>query len=109
MTLTRPTNEPPKSASLVNHPAAGASLPNSCGRCPARWAGSNTAHCASCHRTFSSPSAFDDHRIRNTVAGGCIDPAKAGMVEHQRVGYSVWGYPSDEGAADRFSALRAAQ
>lgn len=78
------------------------SLPNACGRCANRWSGTRTAHCGTCHRTFSSPTAFDLHRIRRgTAAGTCADPADVGLVEHHRPGYAVWASPSDE-AFDRF-------
>jgi hypothetical protein len=69
-------------------------------RCGARWEGYNTAHCgAQCHKTFSSPRAFDRHRSN----GQCRPPADAGLVEIQRIGYVVWGYPAD----DRVVALHA--
>jgi hypothetical protein len=79
-------------------------LPNACGRCPSRWAGNSTSHCGSCHLTFSSPSAFDDHRIRKGPREGtCAKPADFGLVLHDRAGYQVWGHPGDEDAVARLS------
>lgn len=37
-------------------------------RCGTHWTGSNTCHCAACHRTFTSPAAFTRHR-RDTWEG----------------------------------------
>ncbi len=85
--------------------------PHTCGGCNNRWAGSRTCHCAApqCHRTFSSPTSFDAHRIRRGAREGqCADPATAGLVLMQRAGYQVWGHPADEEAAERFRANRAA-
>lgn len=33
-----------------------------CGGCDHRWSGLNIAHCAACHCTFTTISAFDVHR-----------------------------------------------
>lgn len=41
--------------------------------CGAGWRSRRAAHCAACHLTFSSDSAFDAHRR----AGQCLDPATA--------------------------------
>jgi hypothetical protein len=80
-------------------------LPHTC-RCGGGCAGASVAHCGSgCPGTFTSPSSFDAHRIRNTVAGGCRPPASVGMVEHSRVGYTAWGFPSDEANIERLRAL----
>ena len=48
-------------------------------RCGARWhqRGEQTCHCASCHRTFSSLSAFDWHRVVEGDDRVCRDPAPA--------------------------------
>ena len=45
-------------------------------RCGAVWhqAGSETAHCGGCHRTFSSVSAFDRHRVSKDGVRVCLDP-----------------------------------
>ena len=39
--------------------------------CGARWTGHSAAHCASYHRTFTSDTAFDMHRVGLV----CNDPA----------------------------------
>jgi hypothetical protein len=36
--------------------------PHSCRDCSRQWTGDRPAHCAGCHRTFSSDSAFDEHQ-----------------------------------------------
>jgi hypothetical protein len=46
-----------------------------CGRCAARWTATRAAHCAGCHRTFSTVSGFDKHRRD----GGCLEPAAVGL------------------------------
>jgi len=78
-------------------------LPHSC-RCGSRWSGLSTAHCAaaSCHQTFTGPSAFSDHRRD----GRCVPPAAAGMVLRERAGYEAWGFPADPDAVERFRALK---
>lgn len=64
-----------------------ATLPHCC-RCGIRWGGLKTAHCVTCHTTFTVVSAFDKHR-RN---GACLDPTKAGLVLTDR-SYECWGLP----------------
>lgn len=44
---------------------------SSCNGCDRRWNGTAEAHCAECHRQFSSVHAFDKHRRDYT----CHDPA----------------------------------
>lgn len=83
-------------------------LPHSHARCGKCWAGSNTAHCGTCCETFSSPSAFDSHRIRRGLAEGtCAEPVAIGLVLADRSGYKVWGRPADEASTARMAALRA--
>jgi hypothetical protein len=66
-------------------------LPFGC-RCGARWAGSNTAHCAGeCHRTFSGVGPFDAHRSN----GHCREPESVGMSVLAGRAYECWGYPSE--------------
>lgn len=80
-------------------------LPNTCGRCAARWAGTNTAHCgAQCHETFTSPRSFDKHRLN----GECRPPAAVGLVALERAGYIAWGSPIDDEARARLTARREA-
>jgi hypothetical protein len=60
-------------------------------RCGAAWGGLRTAHCTSCHRTFSGISAFDGHK-----PGRCRDPGACGMVVVRVSGnQEVWGHPGD--------------
>ena len=70
-------------------------LPHSC-RCGTRWSGSNTAHCAACHRyTFSGIGGFDLHR----KGGVCTDPAELGLTPLPGRAYEVWGARAIEEAA----------
>jgi hypothetical protein len=54
--------------------------------CGARWAGSLTAHCAACCRTFTGLTAFDRHR----PGGVCADPAAVGMTMAPGRAYEAW-------------------
>lgn len=66
-----------------------------CSGCAAQWNASATAHCGSCHRSFSGVSLFDRHRYITQTSGGCIDPAEL-MSNGKRVAFlrdGVWRYP----------------
>jgi hypothetical protein len=61
-------------------------------RCGARWSGLSTAHCGSCHVTFTSVTAFDRHRR----GGRCLDPVEAGLEAKTRPGgYVAYGRVDD--------------
>lgn len=62
-------------------------LPHRC-RCGARWAGSNTCHCAAagCHLTFVGAGAFERHRR----GGECVDPTLIGMTQAPGRAYEAW-------------------
>ena len=64
-------------------------LPHAC-PCGIRWAGSGTAHCPTCHRTFSGVTTFDVHRR----GGACHDPAGVGLELLTGRAYDVWGRPA---------------
>lgn len=64
---------------MTTHPSCGATWPDSA---------LNVSHCSACHVTFSSPSAFDKHR----VGGKCKTPEDLGLVQGQR-NYDCWSYP----------------
>ena len=51
------------------------SFPTRCIKCDAQWSGLNTAHCASCHTTFTGITAFDAHR----KAGACVPAESVGL------------------------------
>jgi hypothetical protein len=66
-----------------------------CGGCAATWTGFKVAHCSACHRTFTTPAGFDQHRARryDTTTGErvmvrdygrCYDPADTGMTRNDR-------------------------
>lgn len=60
-----------------------------CGGCDAAWNALSVAHCATCHRTFTTVGAFDRHR-RN---GHCLDPDEIKqLVRKFRAGREVWGW-----------------
>jgi hypothetical protein len=67
------TGEAPKRAQKRSH--AYVRLTYSCGGCDTRWSGAGRAHCSACHRTFSGPDGFDQHRRDINDVGTCIDPA----------------------------------
>ena len=75
-------------------------------KCPSPR-GERMCHCAGCHLTFASPSAFDDHQ---TITNGpaCRDPEACGLVLRERSGISIWGHPIDEAAMARLAARRMA-
>lgn len=61
LTLTQPTPDTTTAAHGLQETPQEASLPHSC-RCQARWGGQKTAHCPTCHLTFTVASNFDRHR-----------------------------------------------
>lgn len=71
--------------------------PIGCSGCPARWGGTNTAHCSGCHQTFTGVTAFDKHRAGGHAASTrtCVDPASVGLVRADR-GYPCWGSPGGD-------------
>lgn len=75
-----------------------ADLPHS-DKCGARWSGSNTCHCGTCHGTFSGVEAFDHHR----KSGTCRDPRDVGLTLVAGRAYECWGHtpnaPVEEGPA----------
>lgn len=64
-----------------------ATLPYGC-RCGQRWGGLKTAHCETCHYTFTSVSSFDQHRRK----GDCYHPHAVGLERKGR-SYECWGLP----------------
>lgn len=78
---------------------------NTCGRCPARWAGITAAHCGACHRTFGTNVLFDRHRSARGEHGACLDPAELNppMVLHG----DRWRGATTPGNAQRLANLRA--
>lgn len=86
---------PPASAAKRTLPSSSDTilppLPHRCGGCHRKWSGYRTCHCAAaCHETFTSVTAFDRHR---PDPAGCADPAAVGLVQVDRAGYQVWGWP----------------
>lgn len=75
--------------------------PHSCGRCDARWSGTNVAHCSLCHTTFRSPSGFDRHRRGDL----CITPETLDFVATERHGLTLWGHRVDTDALERLKRL----
>jgi hypothetical protein len=53
-----------------------------------------TAHCSSCHETFTVVSAFDKHRAGSHIHDErhCLDPATVGFV-YAGGAYRGWGFP----------------
>lgn len=69
--------------------------------CQAWWTGLKTAHCPSCHATFTTISAFDKHRTGSHAydTRTCLDPASVGLVATGR-DYPCWGFPGREETDD---------
>lgn len=76
---------------------------NTCSGCPARWSGHRTAHCGSCHRTFSTVANFDRHRSPNGPHGACRFPGLVGLTQRD----GVWSMPTDPANVERLRKLRA--
>lgn len=56
--------EPTRTAALIT-----------CSGCTHTWTAGGAAHCAACHRTYSTPRLFDLHRAaRGGEHGSCLDP-----------------------------------
>jgi hypothetical protein len=70
------------------------------GECGSWWSGAERSHASCCHRTFSSLSAFDQHRkgLR------CNDPESVGLVAREKPYGTLWGWPAPVGG---YGALRA--
>jgi hypothetical protein len=73
----------------ISTPKAGT---GSCARRPARWGGLKTAHCAACHETFTTVTAFDRHRRGLPDDRHCVDPLSVGLVDAGRA-YICWAFP----------------
>jgi hypothetical protein len=64
--------------------------------CGTWWTGLGRAHCAAegCHRTFSTDSAADKHRIgKFGVDRRCTDPATVGLVPAAKPYGVLWQHP----------------
>jgi len=72
------------------------------GECKSWWTGGERSHASCCHRTFSSLSAFDQHR----KGGRCNDPTTVGLVARQKPYGMLWGWPAPDGG---YGALRGAE
>lgn len=70
------------------------------GECGSWWTGAERSHASCCHRTFSSLSAFDQHRkgLR------CNNPEDVGLVAREKPYGTLWGWPPPVGG---YGALRA--
>ncbi|GHB55833.1 hypothetical protein GCM10010331_49620 [Streptomyces xanthochromogenes] len=69
------------------------------GECGAWWTGTERSHASCCHRTFSSLSAFDQHRkgLR------CNNPEDVGLIAREKPFGTLWGWPAPVGG---YGALR---
>lgn len=68
-----------------------ATLPHTC-RCEKRWSGGLTAHCGSCHLTFTGVRNFDAHR----KDGKCRQPTEIGLNIVQGRAYECWGTTEEQ-------------
>jgi len=74
------------------------------GACGNWWTGGERSHCGSCHRTFTSLTAFELHRrgLR------CNDPAAVGLVVRVERFGPLWGRASSDARREQLAALRSA-
>ena len=81
----------------VSEPSKRAPVLTRCPHCNGTWTGLTTCHCSSCHRTFSSISAFDMHRSGSHAESTrhCVDPASAGLVPVTKLYWSGWARPGE--------------
>lgn len=116
----RPRPENPPEVEIQPQQTASHTRRNTCGGCDTTWTGHRTAHCATCHRTFTGIGPFDLHRSATGEHGACLDPATLttadgqprliqhenghwggpGLTDQQRAGL---GYAPD--AAERINSL----
>lgn len=68
-----------------------------CSGCSEAWSGKTTCHCGNCHHTFTSPTAFDQHRIGSLTNNTrtCADPADRGLVPVFKKYWSGWALPGE--------------
>ena len=59
--------------------------------CPPPRDGTRRSHCAGCHETFTSVSAFDRHQTLND-GSHCHDPATRGLIQRPD---GVWRHPGE--------------
>lgn len=102
---THPTGDT-EQGDLMAQPLTATTGTYGCARCPNRWGGLRTAHCAACHNTFTGLTAFDRHRTGSHTHGTrtCLDPETAvdtnpksdqfGELIFKRTGrsYPCWGF-----------------
>jgi len=65
-------------------------------RCGSWWTGLRAAHCAQCHRTLSSTTAFDRHQRDGENGPVCLDPATVGLVAVEKPYGVLWSWPSSD-------------
>ncbi|QCX81203.1 hypothetical protein C9F11_38100 [Streptomyces sp. YIM 121038] len=63
------------------------------GACGSWWTGAERSHCGGCCRTFSSLTAFDQHR----KGGRCNNPATIALAARQKPHGTLWGWPAPIG------------
>lgn len=72
------------------------------------YRGDATGHCAKCHETFSSESAFDAHQRLEEGKVTCLNPATyqtEGGSYFELNRYNEWSYTSDARKASRAAWL----
>lgn len=60
--------------------------------CPVLPTRGRRSHCAGCHETFTSVSAFDRHQTLDDGGSVCYDPATRGLVLRDG---GLWSRPGD--------------
>lgn len=80
------TEEVPRPINAIIHP-----------ECGQWWTGPGRAHCPACHRTFSTDSAADKHRVgKFGVDRRCVDPATVGLVAKRKPWGDMWQNPGPD-------------
>ncbi|WP_459682130.1 FDXHR family putative zinc-binding protein [Rhodococcus sp. no. 34] len=92
-TLENPHSGEPQAEKPHRNPTA---VHTNC--CAATWTGLTTCHCSNCHTTFTSPSAFDQHRRRNH----CLHPTAAGLTQMPRQ-FTAYGWPGTHPQRKQFT------
>lgn len=64
--------------------------------CPVLPTGGRRSHCAGCHETFTSVSAFDRHQTLDEAGPVCHGPAARGLVRRDD---GLWCWPGERPTA----------
>lgn len=88
--MSSPPLTPKQPMKVAQNPAVAAAMTR-CVKCGAQWGGLKTAHCPTCHETFTTGLNFDCHRAGSHAADTrhCLPPLSVGLVDAGRA-YPCW-------------------